>query len=200
MRRCRSRVEVMNSREASWESDEFIAAVAPCDAPLTSCRATRASDLALFQYTSGTTRERPEAVPHTHRAVVSVAPAALYGLGIRPGDRYFCPSSPAWGHGMWHGTISPLALGVMTGVLRGAIRRVRRCCNHWRTLRITNLAAASTHYRMMRGVADASKHRLRHRRSCRLPVNPWTAPPQISSKGVVRDARRAACTARPRPE
>ena len=23
-----------------------------------------------------------------------------------------CPSSPAWGHGLWHGTIAPLALGV----------------------------------------------------------------------------------------
>ena len=51
-------------------------------------------------------------MPHSHRAVVTVAMAALYGLGLRPGDRFFCPSSPAWGHGMWHGTVSPLALGV----------------------------------------------------------------------------------------
>jgi acetyl-CoA synthetase len=111
----------------------------------------------VLQYTSGTTRERPEAVPHTHRAVVSVAPAALYGLGIRPGDRYFCPSSPAWGHGMWHGTISPLALGVTTGSYAGrfdAATLLRALAE----LGVTNLAAASTHYRMMRGVAEAGEH------------------------------------------
>lgn len=135
--------------------DDLLTAVAGCDADFVP--ATRASDMALFQYTSGTTRERPEAVPHTHRAVVSVAPAALYGLGIRPGDWYFCPSSPAWGHGMWHGTISPLALGVSTGSYAGrfdAAVLLRALAD----LRISNLAAASTHYRMMRGVAEASEH------------------------------------------
>jgi acetyl-CoA synthetase len=56
---------------------------------------TRAADLAVFQYTSGTTRELPEAVKHTHRSVVTLMIAALYGVGLRPGERYFCPSSPA---------------------------------------------------------------------------------------------------------
>jgi acetyl-CoA synthetase len=63
---------------------------------------TRADDMAVFQYTSGTTRELPAAVKHTHRALVTLMFAALYGTGIRPGDEYFCPSSPAWGHGLWH--------------------------------------------------------------------------------------------------
>ena len=112
---------------------------------------TRAEELALLQYTSGTTREFPQAVPHSHRAVVTVAMAALYGLGIRPGDRYFCPSSPAWGHGMWHGTISPLALGVRTGAYAGSFNAstLLRAISE---LKVTNLAAASTHYRMMREV------------------------------------------------
>jgi acetyl-CoA synthetase len=57
---------------------------------------TQASDLAIFQYTSGTTRELPEAVRHTHAALVTLMLAALYGTGIRPGDRFMCPSSPAW--------------------------------------------------------------------------------------------------------
>ena len=39
---------------------------------------TRADDLAVFQYTSGTTRELPEAVKHTHRALVTLMVAALY--------------------------------------------------------------------------------------------------------------------------
>src|SRR5438034_1321202 len=50
-------------------------------------------DLAVFQYTSGTTRELPEAVRHSHRAIVVLMIAALYGTGIRPGDLFFCPSS-----------------------------------------------------------------------------------------------------------
>ena len=73
---------------------------------------TKASDLSVFQYTSGTTRELPEAVRHTQRSVVTLMIAALYGIGLKPEDTYFCPSSPAWGHGLWHGTIAPLALGV----------------------------------------------------------------------------------------
>ena len=61
---------------------------------------SKADDLACFQYTSGTTRELPAAVKHTHRALVTLMFAALYGTGIRPGDEFFCPSSPAWGHGL----------------------------------------------------------------------------------------------------
>ncbi|MDP1601786.1 MAG: AMP-binding protein, partial [Legionella sp.] len=86
---------------------------------------TQASDLAVFQYTSGTTRELPEAVKHTHRSVVTLMVAALYGVGLEPGDRYFCPSSPAWGHGLWHGTIAPLALGIHIGAYSGKFDPLR---------------------------------------------------------------------------
>ena len=59
--------------------------------------------LAIFQYTSGTTRELPEAVKHTHRAIVTLMVAALYGTGLRPGRRFMCSSSPAWDTGVaWH--------------------------------------------------------------------------------------------------
>ena len=111
--------------------------------------ATAADDMALFQYTSGTTRELPAAVKHTHKAIVVLMSAALYGTGIRPGDEFFCPSSPAWGHGLAHGTLAPLALGVTTGTYAGrfdAARLMRALQDH----RITNLSAAATHYRMMR--------------------------------------------------
>jgi acetyl-CoA synthetase len=110
---------------------------------------TRADDLAIFQYTSGTTRELPEAVKHSHRAIVTLMVAALYGIGLRPGDRSFCPSSPAWGHGLWHGTLAPLALGITIGAYAGrfdAERLLRALAEH----RFTNLAAAATHYRMIR--------------------------------------------------
>ena len=115
---------------------------------------TRANDLAVFQYTSGTTRELPAAVKHTHRALVTLMFAALYGTGIRPGDEFFCPSSPAWGHGLWHGTLAPLALGVTTGTFAGRFSAVR-LMKALQDYRITNMSAAATHYRMMKNAERA---------------------------------------------
>jgi len=109
---------------------------------------TKAKDLAIFQYTSGTTREFPEAIKHTHRSVVTLALAALFGLGLREGDRYFCPSSPAWGHGMWHGTISPWSLGISAGHYSGKFDP-QRILEALQALEITNFAAAATVYRML---------------------------------------------------
>src|SRR3990167_2211513 len=120
--------------------------------------ATRADDLAIFQYTSGTTREMPEAVKHTHRSIVTLMVAALYGTGLRPGDRFICPSSPAWGHGLWHGTLAPLALGITIGAYAGkfdAERLLRALQDH----RFTNLSAAATHYRRVRNPGAAPRYR-----------------------------------------
>lgn len=118
---------------------------------------TSSNDMAMYQYTSGTTRELPEAVKHRHRAVVTVMVAALYGTGIRPGDRFCCPSSPAWGHGLWHGTIAPLALGVSIYAWAGrfnAGRLLQGLSEH----RITNLSAAATHYRLMKNSGKSTQY------------------------------------------
>jgi acetyl-CoA synthetase len=116
--------------------------------------ATRAEDMAVFQYTSGTTRELPAAVKHSHRTLVTLMFAALYGTGIRPGDEFFCPSSPAWGHGLWHGTLAPLALGVTTGTFAGRFDPVR-LMKGLQEYGITNMSAAATHYRMMKNSGKA---------------------------------------------
>jgi acetyl-CoA synthetase len=118
---------------------------------------TAAADMAIFQYTSGTTRELPDAIRHTHRAVVVVMNAALYGTGLRPGDRFFCPSSPAWGHGLWHGTLAPLALGIETGAYAGKFDpdRLLKALQDYGT---TNLSAAATHYRMMKNTGRVSAY------------------------------------------
>ena len=134
-------LDVVSVDQGLWEElDAHDADFAP---------ATRANDLAVFQYTSGTTRELPAAVRHTHRAVVTLMIAALYGVGLRPGDRYFCPSSPAWGHGLWHGTIAPLALGVHAGAYSGRFDAERLLAALER-LRIDTFAAAATVFRMIR--------------------------------------------------
>lgn len=121
---------------------------------------TGSGDMAIYQYTSGTTRELPEAVRHTHRAIVTLMVAALYGTGIRPGDRFFCPSSPAWGHGLWHGTLAPLALGVRTGTFSGKFDP-ERLLRALRDSATTNLSAAATHFRMMRNSGAAPRYRIR---------------------------------------
>ncbi len=120
---------------------------------------TSASDYALFQYTSGTTRELPEAVKHTHRAVVTLMVAALYGLGLRHGDRYFCPSSPAWGHGLSHGTISPLALGIRTASYSGKFD-AQRIFEALQEFEISNVAAAPTVFRMLRNSGLREKYEI----------------------------------------
>ena len=118
---------------------------------------TPADAMAMYQYTSGTTRDLPEAIKHTHRAVVVVANAALYGTGVRPGDRFFCPSSPAWGHGLWHGTLAPLGLGVETGTFSGRFDPdlLLRAISGFG---ITNLSAAATHFRMMKNCGAAGRY------------------------------------------
>jgi acetyl-CoA synthetase len=110
---------------------------------------TRADDLAVLQYTSGTSKQLPEAVRHPHRAIVPLMNAAIFALGLRQGDVYFCPSSPAWGHGLWHGTIAPWALGIAAGAFAGRFEpeQLGEALRHFE---VTNFAAAGTVYRMLR--------------------------------------------------
>jgi acetyl-CoA synthetase len=136
--------------------------------------ATAPDDPAVFQYTSGTTRELPAAVRHPHRALVPLMIAALYGTGIRPGDRFFCPSSPAWGHGLWHGTLAPLALGVTTGAMAGRFdpaRLLRALAEH----EISTLSAAATHFRLLR-TAGLEIPRLPALRKLSFTGEPMDAP------------------------
>lgn len=105
-------------------------------------------DLAIFQYTSGTSTGVPTAVRHNHLSIVYLMAAALYGTGIRPGDNFFCPSSPAWGHGLWHGTIAPLVLGVTTGTISGKFD-AEILAKALQEYRINALSAAPTHFRLL---------------------------------------------------
>ncbi len=139
----------------------FLADVAGHDAGF--AWSTGARDMAMFQYTSGTTRALPEAVRHTHQAVVTVAVAALYATGVRPGEVFACPSSPAWGHGLWHGTLGPLALGASLSAWAGpfdAARYLDVLAAHG----VETLSAAATHYRMMRTSGAAGRHRYKLRK------------------------------------
>jgi acetyl-CoA synthetase len=162
---CKPRLLITNSEKAEIANqvegvrvviadDSLLAEIARF--PSTFETNTRADDMAAFQYTSGTTRELPAAVKHTHKTLVTLMFAALYGTGIRPGDQFFCPSSPAWGHGLWHGTLAPLALGVTTGTFAGRFDAVR-LMKGLQDYKITNMSAAATHYRMMKNSGRAGE-------------------------------------------
>jgi acetyl-CoA synthetase len=162
---CRPRILVTNAEKAPMVAgtpglevlvvdDGFVASLA--DFPARFEPRTRGDDHAIFQYTSGTTRELPDAVKHTHRSIVTLMLAALYGTGVRPGDRFMCPSSPAWGHGLWHGTLAPLAMGVTIGAYAGKFN-AERLLQALQDHRFNNISAAATHYRMMRNSGAAAR-------------------------------------------
>ncbi|SEO37786.1 acetyl-CoA synthetase [Salinihabitans flavidus] len=141
-----------NAKNVTVVDQDFLDGLS--DFPATFDWTTTGSDMAALQYTSGTTRALPAAVEHSHQSIVTLMVAALYATGIRPGDRFFCPSSPAWGHGLWHGTFAPLAMGVSTGTFSGKFDPVR-LLKALHDFEITNLTAAATHYRMMRNSGEA---------------------------------------------
>jgi acetyl-CoA synthetase len=155
---CRPRLLLVEQDAARWQASLPGVSVVALDARFAARLAeqsarytprTAADDPAVFQYTSGTTRALPQAVRHTQRAVVTLMVAALYGVGLERGDRYFCPSSPAWGHGLWHGTIAPLALGIPVGTLAGRFDPARFAAA-LDAFAVSNVAAAPTVYRMAR--------------------------------------------------
>ena len=178
---CTPRMLVVEKDAARWAAqfpgvrvvsvdDAFQSALAEHRA--TYVNSTSPDDLAVFQYTSGTTRELPEAVRHTHRSVVTLMVAALYGVGLKPGDRFFCPSSPAWGHGLWHGTIAPLSLGIAAGAYSGKFDPAR-VADALAAFQVTNFAAAPTVYRLLR----------------ETEISPKVAVAKLSFTGEPMDAR-----------
>ena len=68
--------------------------------------ATKASDLSLLYFTSGTTA-RPKLVAHTHVSYPVGHLSTMWWLGVRPGDVHLNISSPGWGKHAWSNFFSP---------------------------------------------------------------------------------------------
>lgn len=111
-------------------------------------RETAGKDLAILQYSSGTTKKFPTAIDHFHRSVALLSPSGLFAMGLKPGDRFFCPSSPAWGNGLWYGTFTPLLLGIGTGTISGKFSE-KAMLEALEEFEINNLHAAPTVWRRL---------------------------------------------------
>ena len=96
---------------------------------------TSGDDVAIIQYSSGTTRKFPEGIDHFHRSVALLAPSAVFAMGLKEGDRFFCPSSPAWGNGLWYGTFTALLPGYRRWLTCGPVQRRDPCCRRSKNLR-----------------------------------------------------------------
>jgi acetyl-CoA synthetase len=72
--------------------------------------ATRAEDIALLHFTSGTTG-KPKGVLHGHGAVIAHHATTKLALDLHPQDIYWCTADPGWVTGISYGLIGPLTRG-----------------------------------------------------------------------------------------
>lgn len=108
---------------------------------------TNAESICMMQFSSGTTGA-PKSVMYKHNAITAAAVVMKFGVGLSPEDVYFCPSSPAWGHGIWYGTISPLIFGKAIGTFSGRFDP-EKCLEALQDWKVTVMAAISSHYRLI---------------------------------------------------
>jgi acetyl-CoA synthetase len=135
--------EIMNEKE-TYESD------------------TSADTLAMIQYSSGTTGS-PKPVMYRHGALTLSAPQIKFQVGLQPDDNFFCPSSPAWGHGIWFGTMSPLIFGRAIGTYSGKFD-AEILLEALEEFEITNISAISSHYRLVMNSGKIENYRLKIKR------------------------------------
>jgi acetyl-CoA synthetase len=73
--------------------------------------ATRAEDMALLHFTSGTTGT-PKGAIHVHEAVLTHYATGRYALDLHDDDVFWCTADPGWVTGTSYGIIAPLLHGV----------------------------------------------------------------------------------------
>jgi acetyl-CoA synthetase len=110
--------------------------------------ATRADDLMLLYFTSGTTA-RPKLVAHTQASYPVGHLSTMYWLGLRPGDVHLNLSSPGWAKHAWSSLFAPwnaqatvLAYHFERFDAAALLKQLVRC-------RVTTFCAPPTVWRML---------------------------------------------------
>lgn len=140
--------------------------------PRLTAAATRADDLLLLYFTSGTTA-KPKLVAHTQASYPVGHLSTMYWLGLRPGDVHLNLSSPGWAKHAWSSVFAPwnaqatvLAYHFERFDPRSLLAQLVRC-------RVTTFCAPPTVWRMLiQQDLSAFKVALREVTSAGEPLNP----------------------------
>ena len=111
---------------------------------------TRAGDLLLLYFTSGTTAI-PKLVLHTHVSYPVGHLSTMYWIGLRPGDVHWNISSPGWAKHAWSSVFAPWNAGATSFVFDYQRFEPRRILETLVTRGVTTLCAPPTVWRMLVG-------------------------------------------------
>jgi len=109
---------------------------------------TKASDLSLLYFTSGTTA-RPKLVAHTHVSYPVGHLSTMWWLGVRPGDVHLNISSPGWGKHAWSNFFAPFLAQSTVFVFNYERFDAAALMKVMETHRVTTFCAPPTVWRML---------------------------------------------------
>jgi acetyl-CoA synthetase len=134
----------------------------------------KGNDPFIMIYTSGTTGNA-KGVAMPLEALLQFAVFMRDGMDVRPDDVFWGFADPGWALGLYAGIAGPLLLG-QTVLLYDGSFSVDSTVRMIAELKVTNLLAAPTVFRMLRAAGDAAvapiAHQLRVITSGGEPVNP----------------------------
>src|SRR5436305_2374218 len=151
--------------------------------------ATRASDLLLLYFTSGTTA-LPKLVAHTQVSYPVGHLSTMYWVGIQPGDVHLNLSSPGWAKHAWSNVYAPWNAGATVLVLNYQRFSASSLLAALGSCQVTTFCAPPTVWRMLiqaeLGAADVSS--LRECVAAGEPLNPEVIEQVRKAWGIkVRD-------------
>jgi acetyl-CoA synthetase len=109
---------------------------------------TRASDLLLLYFTSGTTA-RPKLVAHTHLSYPVGHLSTMYWIGLRAGDVHLNLSSPGWAKHAWSCFFAPFNAGATVLAYHYARFDPAKLLDLLVAQRVTTFCAPPTVWRML---------------------------------------------------
>jgi acetyl-CoA synthetase len=114
---------------------------------------TSAEDIAILQYTSGTTG-LPKGTAIPHKGIITVLPYPKYMLDVRDDDMFWGSADPAWVYGSLTVGSTLLCLGHSLLVDEGRLEAKRwyEIMERWE---VTNFSAAPTTYRTILAAGEA---------------------------------------------
>lgn len=109
---------------------------------------TRATDLLLLYFTSGTT-SKPKLVEHTHQSYPVGHLSTMYWIGLQPGDIHWNISSPGWAKHAWSCFFAPWNAQACVFIYNFARFTPRDALDVLVQRNITTLCAPPTVWRML---------------------------------------------------